>query len=381
MVGAPGFRNVLNGDASDARAGRLFARRRKGITRNARPCHLLKQFINQESEMTKSLKRGISSAALAVPLLILSAPASAEYIFQIVKPPAASAANGFGISENGKAVGNSEDGAYLYDRKKDTYTPIGADFGAIDISNSGVIVGSVDTDCAIRSKSGDITLFTPPTATPLVQCQLRGVNANGLVTGFIVDELGTWSGFTYDQESGAYEAFLPSLQTFAHGINEQGQVVGSVALFPDEAYPGSVFGRFGFLRQPDGAVSYFEVTQSFPGYTRGRGISESGLVTGFYLDGESVFNGRPISKSYVTTLAGGPEFESITLGEEQIVYQSPCDASLTAPGPDYELFTDVFASHITENGVVMGSCSDFYFNGITGDVVMYSSGFIATPVQ
>ncbi|MGK7295448.1 MAG: hypothetical protein ACNS61_06400 [Candidatus Wenzhouxiangella sp. M2_3B_020] len=331
--------------------------------------------------MNGSIKNVLSCVVLAAPIAVFSASASAEYEFQIFTPPASSGGNGFGISENGMAVGNTDDGGFIYDRKKDTYTTISEDFGAIGISNNGTVVGSDGVECAIRSRNGDITFFTPPTATPLVLCQIRGVNSNGMFTGFIVDETSTWSGFTYDPEYDMYEEFLQSPVTFAHGINEQGQVVGSQVLFPGEAYPGSGFGHFGFLRQAGGAVSYFEVTQAFDGTTRGRGISETGLVTGWYFDRESVINGNPFAKSFVTILAGGPGFESIVLDENEILHQSPCDESRPSPGPGYELTTDVFASHITEQGVVAGSCTDNYFNAATGDFIQYLSGFIATPVD
>ena len=124
----------------------------------------------------------------------------------------------------------------------------------------------------------------PPSWTPDSFCQARGVNPDGKVSGFEFDENFDWLGFIYDPEYGTYEEFLPSPQTIAQGINAQGQNVGSVTLDADEAYEGSAPGSYGYLRQTDGSVKYFEISQSFPGESRGRGLSENGLISGFYLD-------------------------------------------------------------------------------------------------
>ena len=124
-------------------------------------------------------------------------------------------------------------------------------------------------------------------------------------------------------------------------------------------------------------MKYFAISQSLPGQTTGRGISESGLVAGFYVD--------PVGfefKSYVTTVSDGTAFEEITLTDDEVVYQKPCDPNLAAPpGPGYELFTDVTASQVRNDGVVVGACVDVYFDGTTGDLVAYTNGFIATPAK
>ena len=99
----------------------------------------------------------------------------------------------------------------------------------------------------------------------------------------------------------------------------------------DEAYPGSPPGRYGYLRQPDGSVKYFAISESqgIPGQTRARGISESGLVTGFYLDPDTFE-----FESHITTLSSGAAFESITLTDDQVLYKAPCNDNLPPPqGP------------------------------------------------
>jgi hypothetical protein len=258
------------------------------------------------------------------------------------------------------------------------YTAISDEFTVLEISNSGVMVGAVDGVCVIRDKHGNFTPFFPPSWTADSFCQARGVNSNGKVSGFEIDEFGDWFvGFIYDSKKDTYEEFLPSIQTIAHAINGPGQNAGSVFLFADEAYLGSPEGVYAYLRQPGGSVKYFEISQSFPGETRARGISENELIAGFYLDADTFE-----FKSYVTTLSDGTEFENITLTDDQAVYQKPCNPNLPPPpGPGYELYTDMTASQVRNDGVVVGSCSDFQFNETTGDFIQFVYGFIATPIE
>lgn len=324
----------------------------------------------------------MSSIALASAMLtIYSSPASAEYNFQVVIPPGALSAQTFGVNNAGKVTGVADDGvsqfSFVYDMKRGTYTTISVDFGALDISNSGVMVGDIDDVCAIRDKKGNVTFFYPPSYTVDSACQARGVNSNGKVSGYEIDENGVWRGFVHDPRKGTFEEFLPSAQTFAHAINAEGQIAGSVFLDADEAYPGSAAGRYGYVRETDGSLKYFAISQSFPGQTRARGISESGLVAGFYIDAVAFEQ-----KSYVTTLSKGTGFEEITLTDDEVVYRKPCDPNLpAAPGEGYDLYTDVTASQVRNDGVVVGSCVDSYFNGTTGDEVGYAYGFIATPAR
>ena len=342
----------------------------------------LKQLAAKESEMQKLTKTFISCVALALPMLMIySSPASAEYIFQLVIPPGAENAQTFGINNAGTVVGTFDDfgGGYsfTYDMKKGVYTTISDEFGVLEISNSGVMVGDVDGVCAIRDKKGNVAEFLPPSFGADSFCQARGVNSNGKVSGFEfeIDASSDWLGFIYDSKHGTYEEFLPSPQTIAHAINAQGQNAGSVFLFADDAYTGSAPGRYGYLRQTDGSVKYFEISQSIPGQSRARGISENGLITGFYWASDTWE-----FKSYVTTLSQGNEFETITLADDEVVFQSPCDPDLP-PLAGYELFTDMTASQVRNDGVVVGSCTDYQFNETTNDWIIHNYGFIATPIK
>jgi hypothetical protein len=318
--------------------------------------------------------------------MICSLPAYAEYTYQLVIPPGAPNANLFGINNAGKAVGAAFDdfGYYLYsfeyDMKRGVYTAISDEFDAIGISSNGVMTGSGGdflNVCAIRDKDGTLTFFYPPSWTPDSFCQGRSVNPDGKFSGLNFDEFGIWTGFIYDPEYGTFEEFLPSLQTIAHGINAQGQNVGSVFLYPDEAYPGSPPGRYAYLRQVDGSVKYFAISQSLPGESRARGISENGLMSGFYVNPEtSEFTG------YATTVPDGEGFESIVLADDEIVHVRPCDPDLPPPPDGYEIISDVFTSNIRNDGVVVGQCNDYYVDWMTFDFIpIRGYGLIATPVN
>lgn len=320
-----------------------------------------------------------ASTFVLLVLLAVAMPSKAQYDYQIVNPPGAVFSQTFGINESGKVLGGATDGvndfSFVYNLKKDTYDALDNVFNGLDINNSGAMAGNVDDECTIRDKNGNLTTVVPPSLTPGSGCFLRGINSRGQVSGFQIDALGNWLGFTHDPKKGTFAEFLPSPQTFAHAINAHGQVAGSEFLFPDDAFPGSVSGRYGYVRDKDGVVTYFSINQALPGSTRARGISESGLVAGFYLD--------PLSfefKSYVTDLDVNGSFQDIALDENQIVFQKPCNPD-TPPPPsaDYELFTSMTASQVRNDGVVVGSCSDVYFNSMTGDQVDYGYGFVATP--
>ena len=321
-----------------------------------------------------------------LPLALIVGPAYAEYSYQIVSFPGAVATYANGINSAGKVVGGAADGvgpmfSFIYDMKNGEYTDIGTEFFAGGINNPGVMVGGVYGVCAIRDKQGNITTFSPPSSTPDSSCSTGGVNSNGKVSGSVIyaedDEFGVWTGFIYDPEYDTYEEFLPSRRTFTRAINAQGQTVGSVWLFENEAYAGSTKGHYGYLRQTDGSVKYFAISQSRPGQSRARGLSESGLISGFYTDPDTWE-----WKGYVTTLSNGNEFEEITLSDDQVVYQKPCDPNVAPPPPGYGfLWTDFIASKIRNDGVVVGSCWDWYFNETTGDWINHARGFIATPIK
>lgn len=126
--------------------------------------------------------------------------------------------------------------------------------------------------------------------------------------------------------------------TIAQGVNNRGQVVGSV---------NTLGSQYGWLRGSDGTVTRFRVNGN---PTRARGITDSGVVAGFVFD--------PVSghiKGFVTTLAGVSDLGSIAIPDAQL---------FEVPGA-----VITFVQGITNSGTIAGTWDD----GVN------SHGFVATP--
>jgi len=190
------------------------------------------------------------------------------------------------------------------------------------------------------------------------------VNPDGKVSGFATDVDGVYWGFIYDPEYGTFEEFLPSPYTLGHAINAQGQHVGTVE-------------DYGYVRQADGAVKTFAIEQSFFGWANARGISENGLMAGWYVD--------PVTweyKGFVTPLLEGDGFETISLTEDEIVHVSPCNPAIPEAPPGYVVLSDTVLSAIRNDGVVVGICTDYYVSEDGWDwYVVAQYGLVGTPVK
>ena len=78
----------------------------------------------------------------------------------------------------------------------------------------------------------------------------------------------------------------------------------------------------------------------------------------------------------------GTGFETITLTDDQVVHVSPCDPELATPEPGFVTLTDMFGARVRNDGVVVGSCTDYHINWTTGDFIVFPSyGYIATPIK
>jgi hypothetical protein len=108
--------------------------------------------------------------------------------------------------------------------------------------------------------------------------------------------------------------------------------------------------RFGWLRQPNGDITLFQVNGLA---TIARGINDSGQITGwvaaFPIPGET--------RIYVTTLVGAPGFEAVSIQDAELFQY---------PGVEGNL-----AEGITNTGEIAGFWSS--------DGLQTSHGFIATP--
>jgi hypothetical protein len=302
-------------------------------------------------------------AILAVGLLAGSMAAQAAYNYTTIDYPGAINTGFTGVNDKGDIVGIASFDEFssipfVYDAKKNTFTVLpnvpGLQTSAIGINDPGVVVGAA-TDLTTNNASGTIldkgayTLFNNPGSSFLTAA--RGINNPGLVSGYADTDGGnTISGFIYDPKRNSFINFLPSQITIAHGINNQGDVVGSAFFLADEVFPGSPIGNYGFLRRRSGAITLFRVNG---GRTRTRGITNSGLIAGDFFDSTT-----GTTRGFVTSLSDQSGFQSLTI---------PATDLLDVPGA-----VTTFPEGISHSGRVVGFWTDAGFN---------QHGFIATPIK
>lgn len=306
-------------------------------------------------------------SALALGVMAGPAIAQVQYDYQEINYPGAPDTQVFGINNRGNVVGNGindpDTFPFVYESKKRTITDVAplagfASTSVLGINDRGVMVGSVvsldgSTHGFIRDNDGNFTVFDHPDADTFTQA--RGINNNGLVTGFRDDivypeyQLEGFTGFIYDFETGTFTDIVPSLFTIAQGITESGDVVGSAIFLPEDDPCQTSNGltiRYGWLRTADGTVIYFDVNGR---RTSARDISESGAIAGFVSDIDTAN-----AHGFVVKLDGS-QCQSITINDSDLL--APPGAQLT------------FSQGIKKNGEVVGWYSDGTNN----------HGFIATP--
>jgi hypothetical protein len=303
------------------------------------------------------------TAVLALGLLAGPIAAQAQYDYELFDHPDADFTQVFGISDRGDVVGTAVSLVsipFVYDSKKGTFTDVAPiagfdDTSVLGISDSGVLVGSVtnfdpdpsldETSGLIIHKDGSATVFDHPDAVSFTQA--RGVNNDGLVTGYRDDPIVISVGFIYDPEIPTFTDLNPtSFFTIAQGINSQGEVVGSSNFDgANDPCPGLVnpFRRYGWLRATDGTVTYFEVNGS---HTSARGINDEGSIVGFVFDlNDGKFKG-------INVELDGSQCQSITVALIEI--------------PEAEW---IFLEDIEKSGRIVGSYDD----------LTNTHGFIARP--
>lgn len=269
----------------------------------------------------------LAAGLLLQPMLV---QAQGEYDYQMIDYPGGDFTQVWGINARGDVVGNSGiDGVclpFVYDSKNATFTDVtpvaGFDCTSIlGISDSGVFAGSVSTfepflrSGLILDKKGNAIIFDHPDA--VTQTSPRDINNDGFVTGIIdVDEVDeSLRGFIYDPVTGTFTDIVPSNTTIAQGINADGYVVGSARFFgggfgPPDPCGEDGIGRYGWLRAPDGAVTFFDVN----GWTTSaRDITDSGTIAGWVFDPDSA-----TFKSFVTKL-DGTQCQSITIPDSELL--------------------------------------------------------------
>lgn len=299
--------------------------------------------------------------AVALAGLILNASAHGfvtAYDFVTIDPPEGLFTALTGVNGSGTAVGNTQNvdestNNFRYDLRTGESTPLPAELGGlpftpIGINDSGTIVGPIGdpeiSQAAILRKNGRYTTFAIPGFASIVP---RGVGRSGLVSGYAIVGPDDWSGFLHDPNTGRTELFLTgSQQVIPQGIDVGGRLVGSVALPADGAYPGSPAGQYGFVREPDTTITLFRVNGLA---TRARGISDTGIVTGFA--------GSP-SVGYTVVAPTGGGYRDLTVPEESL---------FAVPGT-----VATFPLGIDKRGRIVGSW--FGADNI-------QRGFVATPAS
>lgn len=305
-------------------------------------------------------------------LVTAVAQAQAAYEYSLIDYPGAESTQVFGVNDHGIAVGNGYgiNGTYpfVYDIKTGALTDVanvaGYDSTAfLGISDSGRLAGNVDDSVQgtrsglVRDVQGADTVFTHPDAMSVTEA--RGINNQGLVSGSrdSAERPGEYAfAFVHDPKNGTFADFAESLITLAHGMNANGDVVGSAVFAtgfePTDPCPGLPgdpgVRRYGWLRTADGSLTYFIVNGES---TRARGINDRGQIVGWVDDP----SGGAFQKGFVVKLKG-----------------SGCQA-LTVPAGDLlELPGSVNTSPegITNSGDVVGVAID-------GTGVFH--GFVATP--
>lgn len=304
----------------------------------------------------------IALGTLGAPMLV---QAQGAYDYESINFPGSTFDQVFGINDRGDVVGNGtispDNIPYVYDSKMGAFTNVAPvagfdDTAVLGISDNGVLVGSVfdgSVDSGlIIDQTGASTVFDHPDAVLFTQA--RGVNNQGLVTGFrddANDQFAQENGFIYDSKTGTFTDIVPSIFTIAQGINSRGDVVGN-AVFndafgaPDPCGSSNTFVRHGWLRTGDGSVTYFSVNG---GATSARGITDSGTIAGFVND-----PGSGLIKGFVVELDGS-QCQSFTIADADLLH---------FPGA-----VDTFVGGIKNSGEVVGG----YDDGTT------SLGYIARP--
>lgn len=218
-------------------------------------------------------------------------------------------------------------------------------------SDAGILGGSVYDDTTgiesglILDKQGNVTVIDHPEA--VVFTQVRGLSTNGLAVGYRDDGdpdiLGV--GFIYDPMDGSFVDLIPSVQTIAQGINSRGEVVGGSIFLPgedpcDSGVPGTT--RYGWLRTTDGNITYFSVNG---GRTSARGVSDSGTLVGFTSD---IVTGE--TKGFVTEL-DGTQCQDIVIADEDLL---AFPGSTTTFGQGITNSGTVSGSYVDDTGVSHG---------------------------
>jgi uncharacterized membrane protein len=204
------------------------------------------------------------------------------------------------INNDGEIVGSYNDvndvwHGFLRDAlgNMTTFDPVGsAGTFANSISKDGKIVGVYEDSGSvshgfIRDTQGNFTTFDAPGAgTGQYQGTIGDdINSGGIIIGRFFASDNTFHGFIRD-ESGNFTDFDPpgAQGTFAFGINDAGQIVGT-----EERSSKPL--QLGFVRDTAGNYAIFDVPGASGSGTADQAINSKGTTTGYYVDSKNIAHG------------------------------------------------------------------------------------------
>jgi len=225
--------------------------------------------------------------------------------FQTFNGPPASSSSPNALSDIGAVVGTRltstrhVGGYLLYQGKLTTFMfPGSADTFPHDINRTGTIVGAFDkspgtTLHAFMVHSGGFHEIKIP-GFPNAPANATGVNDFGDVAGQFTEGNGAKLGFLLHQGKLTILSF-PGAKggTFPTGLNNQGVIVGTYLLFPDDIPHGFMWKAGVFSNvSPLGADHSAQV----------RKVSNAGDIVGDYVDDKGVGHGFSFDKGKYTTI-------------------------------------------------------------------------------
>jgi len=172
---------------------------------------------------------------------------------------------------------------------------------AWNINPSWVIAGNYwDSNSVrhgfVRTPDGEFTNFDPSGSVSTFVCLASCINHAGTVTGYFFDANSLTHGFVRMPDGTITEFDVPGAGTdggqgqgtYATSINAEGMVTGGYVTGDDVTH--------GYLRAPDGRILKFDVPGAGTDGSQAQGtyaeaISDSGEVTGSYIDSNDVQHG------------------------------------------------------------------------------------------
>jgi uncharacterized membrane protein len=190
--------------------------------------------------------------------------------------------------------------------------------GAYAINDSGEVAGhfgSIDAATGfvvfqgfVRDRHGRFATFDVPPGPPFVWTYSQGINADGVVAGFDLDQNSVAHGFVRDGLGNLSTFDAPGAGlltgTLAFGINRAGVISGSTTDTNNRTH--------GFVRDALGNITTFDVPGGV-GTTWAYGINDTGSIVGYYTDARFVkrcFVRNP-NGTFITFDAPGASFGTI----------------------------------------------------------------------